>query len=189
MIIGVTGKYCAGKNEVGRILKNKGMYQIDVDTLGHEVLEKEKEQIICRFGRQVLTPDGVVDRRSLGEIVFKDRNALNDLEEILHPGMVKRTEELIREHREGGGVVNAAVLFKMGLHRLCDRVFWVQAPLILRIRRGRKRDGLSYPAIIRRIWTQKALNPNKWKDVVDIYRVDNLGSPSRLEKTVMSLLS
>ncbi len=92
IVVGITGKYCAGKNTAADILKEAGYEGIDVDALGHDALRREDERIIERFGSQVAGGGGEIDRRRLGRIVFSDSAALKDLESIVHPGMVAAVE-------------------------------------------------------------------------------------------------
>ncbi|MEW5815734.1 MAG: dephospho-CoA kinase, partial [Spirochaetota bacterium] len=97
MVIGITGKYCAGKNVAARILEARGFYIIDVDKLGHQALADNKEAIVRSFGAGVLDEKGNVSRAALGGIVFKDSSALHRLEGISHPPMIKEVKKIIRD--------------------------------------------------------------------------------------------
>ncbi len=162
-VVGVTGKYCAGKSTVAEILEAHGYTQIDVDRFGHQALQTEWRQVAERFGADVVRADGEIDRAALGRIVFSNEEALADLESILHPSMVRMVEAHIAEIRsnrpDAQVCVNAAILFKMGLDRLCDTVIWVDAPVLQRIRRARERDRLPWRQLLRRVYTQRALRP------------------------------
>ena len=79
MIIGLTGKSCAGKDEVASILSSFGYYVIDEDKLGHEALRANRDSLISEFGEGILS-DGEVDRKKLGSIVFSDPMKLKKLE-------------------------------------------------------------------------------------------------------------
>ena len=188
-VYGLTGKYCAGKNLAGRLLEEAGCLVIDVDKLGHYVLEKEKQTIVGRFGSGILAPDGKIDRSKLGAIVFSDRRALKELEAIVHPGAVARTREIIKENSQKTPgqvvIINAALLFPSGLYRDCSRVLWVWAPLLVRLRRGRQRDKLNAIAVLKRIFSQKKLSLQLWKKHADIYTVSNPGSEESLARELM----
>ena len=67
IIVGVAGGYCAGKNVIVGILKERGYLEIDVDKLGHEELEKSKEKIIATFSTVILDKNGLIDRKKLGK--------------------------------------------------------------------------------------------------------------------------
>lgn len=179
MVIGVTGGYCAGKSLAVSRLRDLGFADIDVDSLGHAALEQQKERVVARFGRGILAPDGRVDRRSLGRLVFSDRPALRDLEAIVHPVMVAEVERLVEAASERT-VINAAILFRMRLDRLCDFVVCVRAPFPLRLLRGMRRDRLGPLAAARRILAQGPACPKTTSADVDILNVNNSGSRERL---------
>ena len=75
-IIGLTGGYCAGKNEAALCIEESGFRVIDVDKLGHKALELKTEALVRAFGRGILNPRGEIDRRALGAIVFADPETL-----------------------------------------------------------------------------------------------------------------
>jgi dephospho-CoA kinase len=72
-----------------------------------------------------------------------------------------------------GLVINAAILFQMGLDEYCDTIILVTAPIMTRISRARKRDGLGYWAIFRRLWTQRHLNAQARAATADTIIVEN----------------
>lgn len=164
-----------------------GFTVVDVDRLGHRALGERQSEVVEAFGRTVMASGGGIDRKALGEIVFADRTALRRLEAIIHPRMVEMVEEEIERSSGASVVVNAAILFQMGLHRLCDRVLWVSSPLLVRIARGLKRDRLSPRQVLRRIWAQRKLSPQPFRNLVDIYTVRNSGDKRRLKSRVASL--
>ena len=176
MVIGLSGKYCSGKNSAAALLEDKGIPSIDVDRLGHAALEANAEKIIAEFGGSVAGPDGSVDRKALGNIVFSDPESLKRLEAVSHPWMAEETSRLVNRYLSSGSrhvVINAAVLYRMGLHSLCDCVIWIDAPLFLRILRGLNRDPLNLPSVLKRILAQRQLKPQPLAESVDIYRVGN----------------
>ena len=97
MIIGLTGKSCAGKDTVASMLPSDRFSVIDVDGLGHQALESNHEKLRAAFGDGIFRKDGTVDRKILGPIVFSDPEKLETLNSITHPWMV---EEAIREAKE-----------------------------------------------------------------------------------------
>jgi dephospho-CoA kinase len=188
-VLGVAGSYCAGKNEVISILLEQGFRQIDVDRVGHEVLREPavRRQVLERFGAGVLGADGEVDRRALGRRVFARRADLRRLESIVHPPMVERVRsQLARE--QGWIAINAAVLFRMGLDRLCDLVLCVRAPLRARLARARARDGLRAFQALRRLAAQRRICPKLKAPGVDIYYVDNDGGLDALRERTLAVL-
>ena len=193
IVVGITGKYCAGKNTAAELLGGAGYEGIDVDTLGHEALRRERERIIDRFGPELAVGDAEIDRRRLGDIVFSDSGALRDLESIVHPAMVAAVEQRIAGFRalqpEPTGVaVNAAVLFRMDLTRLCDLVLYIHAPFWVRYRRARERDSASFLQVVRRLASQRDVAPQFSGLNADIHSVRNDGSREQLRFKLKALL-
>jgi dephospho-CoA kinase len=189
MVLGLTGGYCAGKDAVARILERRGFRVLDVDRIGHEVLEERGEQVAAAFGPGVRREDGSIDRRALGRIVFADPAALARHEAIVHPAMVERVRALAAAERAAGRdvAVNAALLRHMGLDRLCDAVLEVRACPLLRLLRGLRRDRLGPVQVLRRMRSQRA-GPgrlNRKTAGVDTYTVRNdRATTRRLELSV-----
>jgi dephospho-CoA kinase len=182
MIIGLTGKYCSGKNSVAEILEARGFHVIDVDRIGHLALREKSEAVGRVFGSTVLETDGSVNRRALGKIVFRSRRQRVRLEKILHPWMSQTVREVVHEKGKTSIVINAAVLFRMGLHTLCDTVLIIRAPIYVRLKRARKRDSLPLIEILKRLLFQGKVNfklPN-----VDIEIIENEKSKSDLKSRV-----
>jgi dephospho-CoA kinase len=185
MIIGLTGKYCAGKNHVAAFLEARGLPVLDVDKLGYQVLEAEKEAIFTKFGSDLKKADGSLDRRLLGRRVFGNPEKLAALEAIVHPPVNRLTDEWIKEKEAGNNacVINAALLHKSTAFGRLDRIILVTAPYLTRFFRARRRDGLSCRAVIKRFATQKDFNSQYLSINAEIYRVENSGfsSPKKLE--------
>jgi dephospho-CoA kinase len=188
-VVGVAGGYCAGKNAVVELLRERGYQEIDVDRIGHEVLElPEVRRSLARlFGSEILDPAGAVDRRALGRRVFSSRGELRRLEQVVHPVMAQRVGERIRA-ASGPVVVNAAILFRMDLQRMCDRVICVRAGLLRRLRRAWRRDRCGPLAALRRIFSQRGICPKSGPGFVDTYYVGNNGTLAALRARVLSVL-
>ena len=196
-VVGVTGTYCSGKSSVTGILVERGFREIDVDRVGHEALAGESARVIEAFGPVVRADDGGVDRRALARVVFRDRQALSRLESILHPVMVSLVRERVEEARTSaasgpgapvGVVINAAILFRMGLDSLCDRVIYVTAPFRVRWRRARSRDGATLIDVIRRLRSQSDVRPQFSRSGADILTVENGGTRDELALRLSQLL-
>lgn len=186
MVVGVAGKYCAGKNTVTEVLAGAGYGVVDVDGLGHEALTRRIDDVRTTFGEEYIDSDGVVDRRKLGGLVFRDREAMRNLERIVHPEMVQMVRERLAA-ATGGVVVNAALLFPMKLDAMCDIALWVRAPFFTRLLRAYRRDRLPIKEILRRFWTQRKLSPQPSRPDVDIHTVENRGGLDRLHAQLAEL--
>ncbi|MBK5201582.1 MAG: dephospho-CoA kinase [Spirochaetaceae bacterium] len=164
-IIGLTGKACTGKNVVATALTEKNFYVIDVDKLGHQALRENKDLIVKTFG-EVLTDEGIVDRRKLGDIVFSSKTKLRELEAITHPGIKKIIINLIKEEKKGKNrdvVINAAILERGNLLELCDKVIYVKSNLFQRYKRTKKRDNRGFFWFLKRTIAQKDIKkPLNW---------------------------
>jgi dephospho-CoA kinase len=179
-IIGLTGAYCAGKNYVAGLLEKRGLPVLDVDKLGHQAIAGEKAAITARFGGEILDPGGEVDRRRLGARVFGKPGDMAALEAIIHPAANILTLRWL-EAQGGPCVVNAALLHRSSAFELLDAVILVKAPLLTRLLRARRRDKLSWPAIIRRFRSQRGFfsryGDKKAGGIADIHVIDNRGYP------------
>lgn len=157
MIIGLTGKSCAGKDTVAALLPEDRFSVIDVDGLGHEALEENHEKLRKAFGSSIFRDDGTVDRKVLGPIVFADAEKLETLNSITHPWMKEETLRKAKEV-EGNGkiaVINAALLESMGFVEYCDMIILVIAPYGIREERALKRDGMTKEKFHDRAMAQK----------------------------------
>ena len=194
MVLGITGKYCAGKDALVSLLVDAGIREINEDRVGHTALTARAEEVAAAFGEGVLSSDGTIDRKSLGALVFSDSEALSRLEGILHPWMVDETRRLLQSSVDQSVAINAAILHRMRLHLLCDLIIIVHAPLITRVRRGLRRDHHGVLHILRRIWSQRRddipkhfLNERGAR--VDTVVVKNGGSREALARRLEAILS
>jgi len=199
MIIGLTGTYCAGKNHVAAIFEKRGFPSIDVDKLGYQVLEVEKDAICAKFGSDLqalleaqnrensawfskskLHPLSGEDRRLLGQIVFSAPEKLAALEAIVHPATNRLTEEWITEKEKSGAkacIINAALLHRSSVFDRLERIILVTAPYLIRLYRARRRDRLPWQEIVERFNNQKDFNTQYLSGKAEIYRVGNSGCP------------
>ena len=116
---GLTGGIASGKSTVAAMLGELGAKVIDADQLGHEELRPGAPafpEIVRRFGREVLAPSGEIDRRRLGAIVFADSGKLAQLNAIVHPAIMARSEEMVAAFEAQDPavvvVVDAALIFE-----------------------------------------------------------------------------
>ena len=189
MVIGVAGKYSAGKDQVVKIVSELiDSDIIDVDALGHQALDEKKEDLRDVFGSDVLGRDGKVDRKALGAKVFGNDDKLKKLESIVHPVMREKVRDYIAGNPGKTVVINAALLFYMGLDSECDIVIWVTAPYCTRIRRAKRRDNISTRDAVRRFRSQRKLKHKQIGTNTDIYTIRNNSSVEHLRKKVAEFL-
>lgn len=196
-IIGLTGMYCAGKNQIARLLEKRGLEVLDVDKLGHRAIEAEQGAIVARFGREILGAGGTIDRKLLGERVFGKPEELAALEGIVHPAANRMTDEWLAERQDRPRVINAALLHRSSAFSRLDGIILVSSPLITRLFRARRRDHLPWIQLFRRFRSQKEFIPQYLRKNADTYRVENRGyfdfsarrSERSLEKRIDEILS
>ena len=173
-VIGLTGKYCAGKNYIASLLEKQGLPVLDIDTLGHRALETEKDAVCAEFGIDIKDITDKINRSLLGKKVFGNPKKLAKLEAIIHPVVNRLTEQWVSEQK-GSCVINAALLHKSSVFNKLDFIILVNAPFISRIRRARHRDKLPWTDIPGRFSSQKDFYPQYFSGKADIYRVENPG--------------
>lgn len=183
LVIGITGKACAGKDQYAKAFEELGARVVDVDRLGHQALEANRDRIVAEFGLSI-EHRGVIDRKALGAIVFSDPAKLEVLEGISHPWMRARIGEILDEEPEGLIVLNAALLSRMGLDRLCSHVLFIAAPRCLRFRRCKARDGLSWRRFLKREASQRDVTYRSLDPNVPRRRLWNWGSLSLIHRQV-----
>ena len=196
-LIGLTGAYCAGKNHVAALLEERLIPALDLDKLGHGIIEEEKERLLARFGGDILEPGGLIDRKRLGNKVFGKPDELAALEDIIHPGVNRETLVWINSRKEQICVINAALLHRSAVFDALDAVIIVEAPFIVRLLRARKRDRLHWVSLLRRFRSQRRFNSQYFKKNTDIYKVENSGFfgfrerflKEKLEKRIDEILS
>jgi dephospho-CoA kinase len=132
LLVGLTGGIGAGKSTVADLLADHGAVILDADAFARDAVRKGTDAlgaVVRRFGADVLGPDGELDRARLAGIVFSDREALDDLEAIVHPEVRRMIAEGIQSHIDTDGVVVLVnpLLIEMGTHRDCDVVVVVSA--------------------------------------------------------------
>ena len=116
-----------------------------------------------------------MDRRVLGAKVFGSPGELAALEEIVHPAANRLTENWIAGIPKGPCVINAALLHRSTAFNRLDFIIIVQAPLLTRFLRARRRDGLPILPLIQRFKSQKKFMSQYLSQNTDIYRVNNWG--------------
>lgn len=174
-LIGLTGPYCAGKNFAAKILEERGFETLDLDILGHQVIENEKSRIIDHFGASILNEDGSVNRSALGSLVFGKRDELSFLESIVHPAVQKWTIDWIHDASEKPKVINAALLHRSEVFNQLELIIIVHAPWFTRLLRAKKRDKLPFSQLIKRFKSQKKFNAQYFTANADIRIVNNRG--------------
>ena len=109
MKVGLTGGIGAGKSTVADLFSQKGAVVIRSDELARQVIEPQTpgfQQVIDRFGKEFVNSEGYIDRAKLAQIVFQDDAALKDLENIVHPLVRSKTNQIMDQHTSETIIVN-----------------------------------------------------------------------------------
>lgn len=144
-IIGILGGVGSGKSTVAAEFAKLGCKVIDADKIAHELLESEavKEKIVASFGKAILDSAGKINRKKLGDVVFADADKLSLLNNIIHPLVLERAEQLIkqinRQNQIKAIVLDMPLLAEVGWDRRCDRLIFVDCKRQLRVNRAQKR--------------------------------------------------
>jgi len=171
-VIGLTGGIGSGKSTVSGFLAELGAAILNADEVGHKALKPDTEiwrQLVAAFGRQIVAPDGNIDRKKLGNIVFSSTEALSRLNQIMHPPMYDMVKARLEEYRrQGTGVVvlEAPLLLEAGWAPLVDEVWMTTAPEATVLKRLKERSGISQAESLSRLRSQ--LSPAEWAKHADV---------------------
>ncbi len=128
MILCLCGAIATGKSTVAEVWEEMGAKLIRADLVGHSVLSLPhvKEALRRRFGEGIFR-EGEVDRKALAERVFFDREALRFLNRLTHPEIKRLIGDEIKSHK-GIVVIEAALLFEIGLDEFCHIIISTYCP-------------------------------------------------------------
>lgn len=191
LVIGLTGPTGAGKGEVAAIFARYSIPVINADRVYHKLITPGSsclQELVDAFGKGILLPDGNLDRRALGGIVFNDPAARERLNAITHRYVMEEVKNRMEHLRREGvpiAVFDAPQLFEAGAHKACGAVISVLADRQLRLERIMARDGITAEAAMRRILAQKS--DDFFKAHSD-YIIENNGAAEALAPKVHSIL-
>ena len=183
MLIGLTGGIGAGKSTVAAMFARLGAVVVDADDLARQSLEPGSPliaDVLSRFGQDVVV-DGVVNRQALADVVFKDEQALRDLEAMIHPEVARRLQEIYSGIQDDQVLVYAVpLLAELGMKDRFDAVVVVQCEMGIRIQRLLER-GMTDADIEARISAQ--VSDEERAEIAD-FIIDNSGDLAVLEQQV-----
>lgn len=165
--VGLTGSIASGKSTIARRLKDRGIPVIDLDKVGHEVLRKRHEAfepVVAAFGEGILGPDGEIDRKKLGHVVFGDAEARERLNQIMHPKIREEEARRVAAMAEDGVaavVTEAALLIETGQKKRFDFFVVVGCDPDIQIARVMKRDGSTAEEAQRKLSAQLTFEQKK----------------------------
>lgn len=163
LVVGLTGGVATGKTTIARMFQDLGAKVLSADEIVHRLIEPGTEvwkQIQQEFGREVVGPDGSIDRSKLGEVVFRDAEKRTRLEAIIHPPVLdylRKEADSFRKSGDGVLILEVPLLVEAGALPLVDKVLVVTAEQESQISRLQKRYSISREAAVLRISSQLPL--------------------------------
>jgi dephospho-CoA kinase len=185
LLVGLTGGIGSGKSTVAQMLARRGAVVLDADAFAREAVRAGSaglRAVAARFGSEVVTPDGELDRAKLAGIVFADPAARADLEGIVHPEVRRLIADGIQENLDTDNVVVLVnpLLIEMGAHRDCDVVVVVSVAAETQVDRSTAR-GMAEDDVRARMAAQLPLEERaRHANVI----LDNEGSVEDLQRQV-----
>lgn len=171
----------AGKNYISSLYEKNGWLCLDADKQVHNAIKTATPEILNAFKKQAAAenislqnPDGTLNRRNLGRLIFPRPELLKKQESIIYPIIIEETKKIIKENCGKNIILNATVLYKTPeLLKMCDKIIFVKARFFVRLKRAVKRDKMPLRQILSRFWTQRNLF-SKYKNTgIPIETVDN----------------
>jgi len=190
-LLGLVGGIGSGKSLVAAAFARQGGFVIEGDVLGHEALGQPEilQRIAQRWGDRVLNPEGKVDRRKMGTIVFASPVERTNLEMVVFPWIERRIREEIARGRTDPKakfiVLDAAIMLEAGWNQPGSKIVYIHAPRAARLERLQGRRG----------WTAEDLSNREsaqWPLSIKASRadtaIDNSGSPEETQRQVDDLV-
>lgn len=192
MLLGLTGGIASGKSTVSQLLVKHGALLVDADQVARDVVEPGQpalNEIVSFFGQAVLNDNGTLNRATLGEIVFSDKEKLQKLESITHPAIRARMKEMFERYKKEQPdaiiIADIPLLYETKQTHLYEGIIVVYIPYDVQINRLMKRNGLTEEAAISRIKLQ--MNLEEKARLAD-YIIDNSGTLDETEEQIVALL-
>lgn len=192
-IIGITGGIGAGKTTVLTLLEQVyHAYILEADQAAHQLMEPGQtayQQITEVFPAYILDTEGRINRRKLGELVFRSPEWLERLNHIVHPEVKRYIQETISRCLLAGNVdyfvIEAALLIEDGYTSICDEIWYIYAPRELRIQRLMQDRGYSRERCEQVMENQA--EDSFYRDHCS-YVIENQGGVSDIKKQIQELL-
>ena len=178
-VFGLTGNFGSGKSTVAGMFRRAGIPVIDADRISQKVTapgERAYSSIVLEFGSGILLPDGRIDRKKLGSIVFADPSRRKRLEAITHPAILEAANEYLEKLSEKGrrvAIIEAALIHEAGIKETFEAVVCVKCDEETQLQRVMARDGISRDEALSRFRTQ--MNA-ELKALSSDHIIDNSGS-------------
>jgi dephospho-CoA kinase len=193
IVAGLTGGIGTGKSTVAAVFAEAGAVIIDADEIARDVVAKGRPawcRIVAHFGRDVLLPDGGIDRKKLGAIIFNDARQKAHLDRMVHPHVIAETEQRLKDiarvQPQAVVILDVPLLIEAGMDRNLEEVIVVYTPEAVQLKRLMRRDRLTAAEGLSRIRSQMPIEEKKMRATVVI---DNSASPAVTRKRVLEVFA
>lgn len=193
--VGLTGGIAAGKSSVGEMFVALGAHLIQSDAIAHQLMQPGEpvyQEIVRHFGAGILEADGRINRARLAELAFGKPSRIAELNQIVHPPVIRRhddwMEEVGRQDPHTVAIVEAALILEAGLVRHFDRIIVVTCQPEQRIERWAHRVHVDIETARQEVARRMAAQlPDEEKIKVADYVIDNSGSLDATNRQVKSV--
>ena len=157
--IGLTAGIGCGKSLIARVFENLGISVFYSDKEAKRLYDNPLflQEIVKRFGESVIE-NGEFQTRKLADIVFNDRNKLQELNELIHPKVFEIFDQWSEKQKSPYVIMESAILFENGLQTHFDKIISISTPEDIVIRRVMARDGCSKEQVCARMTNQMSQN-------------------------------
>jgi dephospho-CoA kinase len=163
-ILGLTGGIASGKSSIADMLRDLGAVVVDADKIARQIVtpgEPALEEIRKIFGEEFITPEGELDRKRMGALVFSDKKSRDALNAITHPRIAQKMSDMAEAARDQGALavfLEAALLFEAKWDQGLDGIWVVSVPEELQIKRLMQRDSYNEAQAKARLAAQMPLS-------------------------------
>ena len=191
-IIGLTGGIGSGKTFVSKIFNTNDVFVIfDSDLCAKQIMENNIDVIDMvkeKIGKKSYE-DGLIQTKYISDIIFSDKEKLNELNKIVHPKVLEELKKFKYNNLNKLIIIESAILFETGIYLQNEYNILVKAPLEDRVNRVMNRDKISKVDVLKRI--NSLWSDSKKMDLADfvIDNIDKLGTEKIVKQLIIDLIS
>lgn len=157
LLIGITGGIGSGKSLIASIFRILGIPVFDADQSAKEIINSNlhvRKELTGHFGNEIYSKEGIIQRKLLASVIFNDRQALDLVNQLIHPLVKEAFDQWVQRQKSGYVLHEAAILFESGYYKFMNFNILVTAPEELCISRTMERDHISRELVITRMHNQ-----------------------------------